>query len=289
MQHPKFVSTDPNLRNLAIDIDKSFAYHTENSRNRDLDRNKEGGSNVKVINITSTKAKVQVQVPTLPMINAFSIGSVCIPFSFYTFRSTNNKFGIAEGGGTLTATITPGNYTATEMTTVLAAALNAVTTTPLVYTVTFDSTTGKFTISATGNFTIVGSISNFATQLGFETDSTVSASKVATNCADLTGSCYISIKSNALSRSNYYLKKTNTTSGNTDLIYVENSNVLTMVPISGNRSSIIYYNEPGLFSSKLDRNIYNLDFELNYLNTTELVDFNGKEWSMDLVLYYGDT
>jgi hypothetical protein len=75
-----------------------------------------------------------------------------IPQSWYNFDSTNNVITFAEGGGNLTATITPGNYSSSTLKTEMETRLNAAGA--LTYTVTFDSTTGLTTIAATGSFSL---------------------------------------------------------------------------------------------------------------------------------------
>ncbi len=82
-------------------------------------------------------------------IAALKVLEAQIPFSYYVFNSSNNKFILSESGGTpVIVAITPGNYTGSTITTELATQLNAATTVANTYTVTFAIPTQKITVSA---------------------------------------------------------------------------------------------------------------------------------------------
>ena len=67
--------------------------------------------------------------------------------------STNQNLNFDEGGGELTAVLTPGSYTHAELATIVKTALDAAG--GQVYTVAFDRTTRKYTISAPGTFDLL--------------------------------------------------------------------------------------------------------------------------------------
>lgn len=74
-----------------------------------------------------------------------------IPASGYTMNSTNNKIYFQETDGTtLTATVTPGNYTTSTLPAAIKAALEAAGGNT--YTVTIDPATGLVTIASSGGF-----------------------------------------------------------------------------------------------------------------------------------------
>lgn len=74
-----------------------------------------------------------------------------IPYTWSNVTTSNNKFSLTDGGGTFAIVIPPGNYTGTTLATAVNAAITAAG--PLeTYTVTYSTTTLKFTVSATGNF-----------------------------------------------------------------------------------------------------------------------------------------
>ena len=70
---------------------------------------------------------------------------------FDVIAGVNDRLVFIEDGVTLTATMTPGSYTLTELATELESALDAASVRPGVnYGVSFDEVTGKYTISKTG-------------------------------------------------------------------------------------------------------------------------------------------
>jgi hypothetical protein len=71
---------------------------------------------------------------------------------FVVTTGTNDKIDFDEGGAELTATLTANYYTAQTLATQVKAQLDAAGA--LTYTVTYSESTGKFTIAATGNFTL---------------------------------------------------------------------------------------------------------------------------------------
>ena len=74
--------------------------------------------------------------------------------NLYNVNDTNNKVYFDEGGGTLTATLTNGNYFQSDFTTELQTQLNAIGADT--YTCTYSNTTGKITVvDTTGTFGFV--------------------------------------------------------------------------------------------------------------------------------------
>lgn len=141
-----------------------------------------------------------------------------IPKSNYVINSNNNKFYFQElnsqvsGGTYYTATITPGNYTASELVTQLKNALDAAGA--ATYTVTLNTTTNKYTITSdlagvdVFNVINAGDSENYGTQgtqtrttyiqgtiapvIGFNrTDKTGSSNYTSDNQYDLSGEKYI--------------------------------------------------------------------------------------------------
>lgn len=111
---------------------------------------------------------------TFPVnVKYFKVLSYDIPFGWYPVNSRNNniRFSESAGGGTVTATLTPGNYTVAQMMTELKARLEGASPNTLTYTCTANSSTGKVTISASaGEFTLYFSqnpLSNASQLLGF--------------------------------------------------------------------------------------------------------------------------
>ena len=96
---------------------------------------------------------------------AFKITSAEIPLSYYNVRSSgldaNNIFIFSENGGitTITATIVAGYYTSTSIITALTSAINTASPNHYTYTITYNTITGLFNITSTGNFVVMYSSS----------------------------------------------------------------------------------------------------------------------------------
>lgn len=126
---------------------------------------------------------------------------VAIPQSFYNFTSANNVITFQEGGtGTIyTATITPGSYSTSTLTTELTSELNSAGGTGT-YTVTYNSTQNTYTISADVSFNILFSNTNSPWyRLGFNNSNTdVATSHTSTNSVNLAPDNYLYIQVNGL-------------------------------------------------------------------------------------------
>ena len=107
-------------------------------------------------------------------------------YSAFEVTSSNNTILLSEGGGVLTATLTIDKYSADEMVVEFQRSLNAAGS--LSYTASYDSTTGKFTISAGSNFTIYWSNASTTAEslLGFNAvDDTGASSYTSDNAVSL--------------------------------------------------------------------------------------------------------
>lgn len=107
--------------------------------------------------------------------------SARMPFVWSNITSANNAFILIENPGPVvhpTTTIAPGHYSGTTLAPALQNALNTIPGKLYTYTVTYNTTTFKYTISATGlfqlNFAVPDSI---APALGF--NETITASSVS--------------------------------------------------------------------------------------------------------------
>lgn len=143
---------------------------------------------------------------------AFKVLQASIPFSYYTINTANNTFLLKVGASTSTVTLTPGNYNIVNFIPMLQAALNAASTSldSAAYTVTFDTTTSKLTItsSISNNFSFVFDVSgtdpygihNPRTILGFPTGTTTASGTVLTApyVINLTGPNYLYLCSSYL-------------------------------------------------------------------------------------------
>lgn len=76
----------------------------------------------------------------------------CIPLSFYSINTSNNKFYINDTITNILVTISEGSYISTNLLTELQTQLNSVSSG---FTVSYSNTTKKYTISRTSNFSLL--------------------------------------------------------------------------------------------------------------------------------------
>lgn len=88
--------------------------------------------------------------PAFPVDNlrSFSLAKYWRSSGYFVISSSNKKINFSEGGGELTATLTEGDYTATELAAEIKTALEAAGA--ATYTVTYSTTTGLWTIASDG-------------------------------------------------------------------------------------------------------------------------------------------
>jgi hypothetical protein len=202
---------------------------------------------------------------------------VQIPFSFYTINSYNNilKF----NGGVDSITITPGNYTTGSLAAELQSRLSVAFPgeSPAV---TYSNRTFKLTITKTSAFIVDAAVnvpsSTAATMLGFKTSSTTGTAATGDSALNISGSNYILIKSDYLTKPIHH--KT---------LYVNDDyqSVLFAAPVNTSPGDIITH-EPELpirFSYKIsiaDGDIFDLAL---YDDNGNVLDLNGLDWSMQLI------
>ena len=219
------------------------------------------------------------------------IHNVLIPKSFYEINSTNNVFKITEeGGGTITITIDPGNYTISELLTELESELDSNTTNTNNYTLTYDDNTSKVIISFTGTSTdiTINSIANGSTlnePLGFGISDTQyitnqdSAINIlagvltsASYVVDLNPTTTIEIESN-ISSNNYYFN---------DGI----KSISAIIPMNVDRFAYKFFENHGGHKTLITNStpLNRLEFILKDVKGND-IDLNGSHWSFSLVIY----
>lgn len=207
--------------------------------------------------------------------------NIKIPTSFYNINTTNNVLKITEDpAGTpdpISVTVPPGNYTESELRTTTIALLNTATLNANTYSMTFDSITGKITITTDTTEFFVDSITNGSVlnpAFGFNDaqNTSTSLSLVSINHISLDFLRYLNIKSD-LGSNNHYSK--------TNL-----ENIGVQVPITEGRSTIQFYDNHNGYKAKMEtkHSIKNIRFRIIDSDRNQ-VDLNGVDWSCEVVIY----
>lgn len=212
---------------------------------------------------------------------SIGVKSANIFYTWYNINSTNNNIDFSEGAGELTATVTPGCYTSTTLKSALETALNAAGA--LTYTVTFNTTTLKTTIAATGVFSLLFATgthisTDMAEVLGYTaTDKTAAATYTSTNVFNLNTVNYLLIKLTVTAGTYNSVTSTNTSDNTIGNIAV--------IPVQTNPGYLVtYYDETPPMTNLYGAGITSLSIKLTTYNNTA-VDLNGCEWSMILRTY----
>jgi len=201
--------------------------------------------------------------------------SAVVPFSYYVISTRNNTFYLYETGflpGLVTLPI--GNYNATTLGNALASALVAasvISGANLLYTVTYSSLTGKYTVTnnAAGantftlTFGVIGDsgATNPRFALGFADGNVTSVGHViaAPNVAEISGPNYVYVNSEKIGQfSNVFLP--------TGAANLNGGNIgpqLARIPIDVNPGDVCFYTDP-------DPNKY---FDLEHMNQLSDCDF----------------
>jgi len=194
----------------------------------------------------------------------YRVQNFIFPLSFYLVDDNNNSLVIDS----TTYTLTNGNYTASTLRDLLDGIL------PETYTVTYSTTTNKYTFSNTsGDFTI-SSASTCLILLGFTEDedhTSSSNSLTSDSVANLTGqyNCvYIQISN--LTTSNIGVDGAKTT-------------VCKSIPVSETLGSIMYYQDnTAVYSNIFNESVSFLHIRILAEDMRTPVDFQGQQWNMCL-------
>lgn len=208
-----------------------------------------------------------------------------IPFTWYIVNSTNNKIDIKEpsGGTTAVATISSGTYTSSTLTAELKTRLEAAGAAATIYTISFSTTTGKYTIAGDTTFDLLFSTgANASTSirevLGFNaTDKTGASSYVSDNVANLTGEQYIYIKSSLVR---------GITEGVVSAGFATDTGILAKIPVSGVFGDTLFYKPPVERSilAYVGTKITSIDLSLTFRSNVS-IDLNGQPWAIKLGAY----
>lgn len=225
-------------------------------------------------NIIRLNGKKQLTLKSLSIFN-----------TIYTINSNNNKIDFNENATNKTTTLTNGWYDSSSLCTHISSSMTTTSGGFATFTATYNSTTGKITISSTQNFSLLfltGTNKSYSPyrELGFTDvnginaiDTSVSTSSTANNIVNLGIPLTLYISINNWNGSN--IKDTS------------NTHCTFAIPIKAGFRELIEYNSsdikqtveipPGI------NIISNTMVSLTSINNKS-IDLNGSEWSMTLEL-----
>lgn len=197
-----------------------------------------------------------------------SLQNANIPYSFYSITSVDNTltWGLVAGS-IFSYTVEPGNYTVTQLISVIQAAMGSS------YTITFNSITCKLLIThTTSNFIIYASSINHILGFSKTTNTTSSGnSLLGRDCVNLNQIRALNIECNFPTY-------------NVNVAQAYNQNILATIPVYVAPYSIITYQNPNNFRTNLYVN--KLDqIQIRIIdNNGLLVNLNGITYQMTLQL-----
>lgn len=225
-------------------------------------------------NIGTNNAPIYKLTRPIYKLRQVDVISVNIPFSYYAVNSSNYTIDFEDSvPNSYQVTLTPGNYSASELATEIQSKMNAALAG---FTVTYDTKYNTFTWSnGTNNFKILSS--STATKLiGITSDTTLGASATSDNSIDIGGTTDILIKSNILSKNKML-----------SLYNGKLTSYFFTVPVDSSRNNSIVYkpkSDGELIYNENNSVIDQIDFKLYDVNENVL-DLNGPNWSIKLMFY----
>ena len=217
-----------------------------------------------------------------------------IPHGVYTVRTgVNDKIYLTENAVSLTATLSPGNYTATTLATEIAAQLNG-TLTDATNTVTLDDSTQKYTFDFSTNTHTVGfewgtyTTASARVLLGFnEADVAAATTQVSTNMVDMSTPREIGVRIREAQKLGYKTAaKPLYSSASSYIRQSQNPRSGTLVfPLTVPFGALNYHTALEHHAQRVDfyRQTKTLHVTLIDPDTEQELDINGLEWSMLLI------
>ena len=227
---------------------------------------------------TNEDFKINIQNLGLRNIESWAIGSVSIPFTYYTINSTNNYMRVMPVDTNIT--LTPGNYTMPQLITALKTELDALAIGT--FTITYSDITNKMTFSCTNpfGFNFPAEDSLIYKVLGFRNlNYTLFNTLNSVDAVNLSGP------------NNLYITSQKLWSTNSDLSWVRKNNEYIRAPVimnflvTGSPGDVMQYYNNGdqkTYNIKHDM-ISGIDLQLRNGETYEIIDLNRAPWSIELV------
>lgn len=207
---------------------------------------------------------------SIPFATSAQLKWISIPLSTYVVNTSNQNISYTESTFTVTAVIPVGDYDASSLASALQTAMNNVKPATNVYSVSYNTQTYNFTISAASTFTIHWSTNtSLGTKFGFIADSTGST-QTSTQAAQL-NPLSINVQIYELSSLCY--------TGSVPLVST------FVVPITSSTGYNLFYSpEIPLITKFAAKTFTTLHIKLTDLNGS-VIDLNGSDWTMLITLY----
>lgn len=229
------------------------------------------------IDSTTTPSNFKVRLDrAIHNVSSIQIRSIEIPFSFYPINVNNNTVAWEDNvPNSYSCTLTNKYYTGSDLATELATKMNAEMSG---FTVTYDNNTMKFTFANATQFKFVPDSMSGDVLLGISNTITQSlgTSKVSDRVVNFAGSNYLLIESSNLSGG----RALSQLSGKT------RRPVLCKVPVNQDFGLILYMEaQSDDLMLRYDQNFRfdEIDFQVVDSDFNE-VDFNGSDWSIELLV-----
>jgi hypothetical protein len=227
-----------------------------------------------------TDFKVYTNNSGVQDVQYYAIQSVTVPFSWNTIRTGRNTIQwTASVDGVLSVTINDGNYSANDLATELATAMNAVATAGT-YSVTYDNITQGFTITIAGDTIRILQTdldaSDLWDELGFtEVYALASNTQISVSAINITGDNRLYVASSKLANVDSYQMTTD---------QLQKSKRISSLLVSTNPGGVIQDEKNFLLWKEWpDTKITNFDLSLEHENG-DLVDLRGRQWQMTILL-----
>lgn len=229
--------------------------------------------------LTENELDFEVQSHRLNHVRSFKIKKVIIPFTWYPINSNNNQLTIFKTGDTQdrTITISPGDYSLSDIKTTLKTELDGLGGPAQTYTITDNTITHKLTITQNSSTFIIRGSSSIRKILGLsDQDTTALIAHESPNVFNLSGTNTIEIYSNQLTK--YDTRIRNSSGGGFNLLCViPTSNFVFGNIVLFEPEDYIYDYHP---KAENDIDLRILDEDGNILGGDTRL--NGQEWEMFL-------
>ena len=220
---------------------------------------------------TNNRPIFELDHPVLDM-TSIKLSYATVPRTWYNVNSTNNSITFEEdlGGGPVTVLIPVKNYSSDTFPAAIKAAMEGGSVNTYTYTVTFDETTLKITISTAAAFSY--SVDNSFKLTGFSVLSPSATSHVGTDVINLQYSNTLLLRGDFGSQT-----------GRAATVYNNNvyNNVITSIPVNEPTGSFIQYEEKNTDYFRCQFTAQTFEFYWTD-DLDNIIDFNGVPWSIQI-------